>query len=107
MKPIFIDHSVKQMDIYWVWKPERPSFYLEIWGSVAVEFCQTRNGPQLELKYHIDLPRVGFAVEGPPEQQITVHLRTLDVTGSVNYLITVWWKVSLAQVWGREHTAVY
>lgn len=50
MKPIFIDHSVKQLDIYWVWKPERPSFYLEIFGSVAVEICQTRNRSQLELK---------------------------------------------------------
>lgn len=50
MKLIFVDHSVKQMGIYWVWKPEKPSFYLEILGSVAVEFCQTRNGPQLELK---------------------------------------------------------
>ena len=40
MKPIFIDHSVKQLNIYWVWKPERPSFYLEIFGSVAVNFAR-------------------------------------------------------------------
>ena len=85
MKLIFIDHSVKQMGIYWVWKPEKSSFYLEILGSVAVEFCQTRNGPQLELKWPVDLPRVGFGVEGPPEPQVMlVPLRTLDVTGSVN-----------------------